>query len=140
MRYREQFSLLNKILPFAADDFGMDAASFQIIFINRLLSTGDLAVDISNDFNSAFSGTNSKFDYADANSLLLKSRLVQDLNFALKPYGLEVDTVFSEKLVFASKQDLIIASKIESKISDIPERILDCMMWIHLKRKRVFES
>jgi hypothetical protein len=135
MSYREQWTQLNRIFPYAMKDFGVNLDSFQTVFISRLITTGDLAIQVSKEYHQKFNGDRT-LSHSRVSSFLMKSALASDWNMLLKNYGIEIDTMVTEKNFFASAEEVYMGSKIETEPSAIPQQILDCMTWIKLKRKR----
>jgi hypothetical protein len=135
MTYREQKNALQKIIPFAIKDFDVNIDSLGLVFISRLITTGDLAISVAKQYETTFQ-EDQNLNHAKVSSLLMKSRLTSDWNTLLKPYQISVDTIYTEKNFFAEKSDVFMWSRVETDSLQIPQNILDCMTWIRLKRKR----
>lgn len=132
LTYNQRFDELKRILPQASTDFCFD--SLKTIFIGRLILSGDLAIKVTNQYRQAF-GENEKIeDYQKVSQFLLESKLTTDLNKLLNTYNISVDKVYPEKIFFTTKKDLCRASKIETDSTSVPEKILDCLIWVGLKR------
>ena len=133
MTYSQRLDEIRMILPKAAKDF--DFASLTSIYFGRLILSGDLAVDITKQYRQKF-GLGDKFpDNATFGEFLVKSKLGTDLDSLLNPYSISVDKVSVEHLFFTTKKDLYWASKIETDISKVPDKILDCMTWVQLTKQ-----
>ena len=135
MTYGQRMNELKKILSLAVKDFNFD--SLTTIDFGRLVLSGDLAIDITNQYRQTF-GTSTKImnsDYGMVKKFLKSSKLATDLNILLKPYSISVDNVSIEKVFFTTKEDLYQLSKIETDTTKVPDRILDCMTWVRLTRK-----
>lgn len=134
MTYRQRLDELKTILPKAATDYNFD--SLTSISFGRLILSGDLAIDITNQYRQKF-GTSDKIkieDYKVVEQFLATSKLSSDLNNLFKPYSISVDKVAIEKLFFTTKKELYWASKIETDSINTPDKILDCMTWVKLTK------
>lgn len=133
--YRQRMNELRIILPVAAREFEFD--SLTSITIGGLTSSGDLAIDITNHYRQLY-GTSDKIEekkYKEIGQFLAKSKLGADLDSLFKPFSISVDKVFPEKLYFTTKEDLYRSSKIETDSAKVPDKILDCLIWVRLTRK-----
>ena len=129
----ERMKELKLILDNANNDFNFD--SLKYIGFGRLILSGDLAVEITNEYVKKF-GTNSKLmDYKTMKQFFIDSKLGYDLNNVFKPYSIIVTDVSLEKLFFTTKKDLYWASRIEIDSSLVPEKIIDCITWVELKKE-----
>lgn len=135
MTYGQRMNELKKILSVAVKDFNFD--SLTTIDFGRLVLSGDLAIDITNQYKQKF-GTSTKitnYDYEMVKKFLKSSKLATDIDSLLKPYSISVVNVSIEKVFFTTKEDLYQLSKIETDTTKVPERILDCMTWVRLTMK-----
>lgn len=133
MSYRQRLEELKLILPTAATDFNFD--SLTGINFGRLVLSGDLAIDVTKQYQQKF-GTSDKLESYETVGLFLKeSKLGSDLDSLFKPYNISVDKVSIEKHFYASREEIFWGSKIETDSVDIPDRILDCMPWVKLTKK-----
>jgi hypothetical protein len=124
---------LTRILPEAQKDYNFD--SLATISMGRLVSTGDLAIDITKSYIKKY-GENYKISsYKDITDFLLSSELVASFNKLFKPYSITVTQIDAEKVFFTTKRELYYSSLIEADSTGIPERILDCITWIYLEKK-----
>lgn len=139
MSYRQQWAEVNKVIPLAMKDFGVNMDSLSTVFISRLITTGDLAIQVSRQYYQRF-GDDRTLSHHKVSSFLMQTALVSEWNAMLQPYGVIVDTVSTEKNFFASKQDVFDASRIETDSLQVPGKILDCMIWIKLKRRRITQT
>ena len=133
MTYAQQFKELKTLLAEAVKDFEFD--SIRSITLGRLITTGDLAIEISNELNLDKKLKNNLNDYPKVVVFLMKSKLTSDFNSLLNPYNIYVDTIYPEKLFFASQKELFTYSKIETDSVQIPDKILDCITGIGLKKE-----
>ena len=133
MTYAQQFKELKTLLAEAVKDFEFD--SIRSITLGRLISTGDLAIEISNELNLDKELKNNLNDYPKVVVFLMKSKLTSDFNSLLNPYNIYVDTIYPEKLFFASQKEIFTYSKIETDSVQIPDKILDCITGIGLKKE-----
>jgi hypothetical protein len=131
--HSERLKELKFILGKASEDFNFD--SLKYLSLGRLVLSGDLAIGITNEYIKRF-GTNRKLmDYKTMKQFFIGSQLGVDLNNVLRPYSIKVMDVSLEKLFFTSKEDLYWASKIEIDSTLVPERIIDCITSVELKRE-----
>jgi hypothetical protein len=139
MTYREQLAQLEKAMPFAMNHFDIQPDYFQFVFLSRLMTMGDLAIDVSKDYDRTFA-QDRKFSHQKMNHFLLHSKLAADWNHVLKQFSVQVDTVFSETLNFGDKKTLYDSNNIEADSSGVPDKLLDCIIWLRLKPKRIYSS
>jgi hypothetical protein len=135
MTYRQRLEELKIVLPKAATDYNFD--SLTSISFGRLILSGDLAIDITNQYRQKF-GTSDKIkveDYKVVEQFLASSKLGADLDKLFKPYSISIDKVSIEKLFFTTKKELYWASKIETDSINTPDKILDCMTWVKLTKR-----
>ncbi len=133
MTYSQRLQELKMILPKAALDFNFD--SLTGISYGRLILSGDLAIDVTNQYRQRFGTSDKLQSYDVVRQFLKESKLGTDLNTLFKDYSITVDNVYSEKLFFTTREDLYWASKIGTDSSDVPEKILDCMTNVKLSKK-----
>ncbi|PSK91007.1 hypothetical protein [Taibaiella chishuiensis] len=131
LTYDEQLNELKLLLPVAATDF--DLKRLDGIGIGRLITTGDLAVRITQQYRERFGDNTTIGSYAKVALFLKQSPLGTDFNTLLQPYGYRVDEISVEKVFFSDKQVLYKQSVISTDADAIPERILDCMTWIRVE-------
>ncbi|MBK7885274.1 MAG: hypothetical protein IPJ81_16955 [Chitinophagaceae bacterium] len=138
LSYQQRMNEMAKILPVAAKDFPFD--SLRSVYIGRLVSTGDLAIDITNEYTKKFGGKAKASDNEivflnnkSASAFLLESKLATDFNTLFKPYSLTVSHVSVEKVFFTSKESIYLSSKVEKDTTSVPDKILDAMIWLDLK-------
>ena len=132
LTYKQRLTELKIILPIAAEDFDID--SLRSIFLGRLVSSGDLAIEITNQYRQKFGKVDKISDYEKFNQFLKESKLATDLNEVFKAYSVSVDKIYPEHSFFTTKQNLMSSSKIESDSTTVPNSILDCLIWIGLER------
>lgn len=130
--YRQRLSELKLILPSAKKDFDFDLIGS--IYLGRLVQNGDIAIEITNQYLEKFGQPQKITDYKKVESFLKKSQLGVDFNKIFNPYSIYVEGVSTEKLQFFPKKELLFMSKVESDTTNIPEKILDCMTWVMLKK------
>jgi hypothetical protein len=133
LTYRQRMNELEKLLPAAARDFNFD--SLQSVSLGRLVLSGDLAVDVTEQFME--SGYDEQLPKYDVASLFVKESILQDdLNRLFAPYSIEVDRVSIEKLFYTTKKELLNLNVLEKDTAIIPSKIVDCITWVRLKRVR----
>ncbi|MBG9377905.1 hypothetical protein I5907_16815 [Panacibacter sp. DH6] len=129
--YRERMEHLRIILPFASKDYKMD--SLKSIYFGRLVNNGDIAIYLTKNYRMKFGKSDKISNYSTISRFIEKSKLCSDINLIFKPYSISVKKVMVEKVFFTSKKELNRTSKIETKPSEINDKILDCLTWISLK-------
>lgn len=132
--YRKRLEELRVILPRAARDFNFD--SLESVSLGRLVSTGDLAIAVTNQYRRQFGYRHKIEPYRTVAGFMKESAIGTDLNRLFKPYFLTVDHVSIEKLFFATQKELYGASRIETDSAYVPEKILDCITWVTMKKQQ----
>jgi hypothetical protein len=132
LSYDQQQALLAKILPFAMRDFNVDPDSLNTIFVSRLITSGDLAVRIAQQYDREFAADRS-LTHAKVSSFLMRTDLVKDWNNLLSAHQVAVDTVYTEKNFFTAKEQVFMWSTIKTDSLTVPNQLLDCMIWLRLK-------
>lgn len=128
LTYEQQLEELETLLPEAAKDF--DMSRLKGIGIGRLVSTGDLAAHIAQQYYERFGGNTSIGSYSKVALFLKQSPLGADMNRLLHPFGHNVDHISVEKVFFTSRRDLYQHSILSTDTSLIPEQVLDCLTWV----------
>jgi hypothetical protein len=123
--YSQQRKEFVRILAAASSDFNMQ--SLNTIGIGRLITTGDLDIKITSQFYAI------KFN-EELNAFLAHSALADDINAILKTYGLKVDKVVTEKQVYLPQQDVFKYSVIETDPKNIPEEMIDAIVYLKLAK------
>jgi hypothetical protein len=131
--YRQVMNELQMILPVAGKDYNFD--SLRSIYIGRLVQIGDAAIEVTKQYAAKFGQPQKITDYRKVETFLKVSKLGEDFSKLLDPYAFDVENVATEKLIFTSKKELLYMSKVEIDTTEIPEKIMDCMTRIILKRK-----
>ena len=133
MTYGKRFSELKLILPRASKDFNFDSLNY--ISYGRLVQSGDLAIEITKEYKQKYATfKNLSTDYNKFEEFLITSKLGKDLASIFKPYSMIVASASVEKLFLTTKKDLYWASKIETDSAEVPDKILDCMTSVKLKK------
>ncbi len=130
--YATRMAELDAILPTAFTEFEFD--SLSSIEMGRLISHGDLVIDVTNQYLKKFEVKKPLQDYKTTAAFLKQSKLADDFNTIFKPYSVEVVGVSIEKLFFTSSNQIYSISKIETDSSAVPEELLDCITWVSLKK------
>ena len=133
--YKQIIQELKLVLPAAKKDFNFD--SLNSISYGRLILSGDLAVVVSQEYLQKF-GVKSMEEgpkYRQIYDFLQGSKLVHDVNSVFKPYSIAVNKVSFEKAFFTDKGELYWASKVETDSILVPDKILDCMLFVSLKKQ-----
>ncbi|MEP2026079.1 MAG: hypothetical protein ABJH98_19970 [Reichenbachiella sp.] len=134
LTYHQQMKQLKTILPYAAKDYNFDSLSG--VFVGRLVQTGDLAIQVTNEYLEAFDGYGSTAttQYDTIASFLATSKLGRDFNKLFDLYGLTAVGTSVEKVFYTEMHESI---KIDSaQHSQWPEKILDAMTWVKLGQRR----
>jgi hypothetical protein len=130
--YDERLKELETILPVINERYSLD--SLKSIYMGRLIYYGDLAISVTKAYHEHYdSGKKSENDEA-ISSFLMKTRLANDFDKLLKPYAISLKQISSEKIFFADKTELLTLSKVTNKADSIPEKILDCMIWLKIDK------
>ncbi len=135
MSYLQRMTELKAILKEGSKDFNFD--SLNSISFGRLILSGDLAVQVTRQYRQTIGlgdDVHNK-DYKKVIKFMQQSKLATDLNEIFQLYLISVENVFLEKIFFASKKELYSLSKIEADIETVPDKILDCIVWVGLKKK-----
>jgi hypothetical protein len=128
--YDDRMEELIRVLSVAKYDYNID--SLTTVILGRLITTDNLAIDITNDFTNRYSNNYKITDYKPISDFLLDSKLAHDLNTIFKPYSKKIENIDIEKVFFTNKAEFMhMNSKVDS--TKVPERILDCLTWIRLK-------
>ena len=129
--YKTRINELKRIIKCAKSDYDLDSVSS--IGVGRLISTGDLAISITNEYINKYGNDFKPIDYKRVTDFLLDSKLTRDINEILKPYSKRVKMIECEKIFFTTKEDLYWASIVETDSTLVPDKLLDCMTWIILE-------
>lgn len=133
LTYGEQLQQLQAILPYAARDYNFDSLSG--IYLGRLVQTGDLAIQVTNEYLEAFDGyaSTATTQYDTIASFLTSSKLGRDFNKLFTPHGLKVVGTSVEKVFYTEIYESI---KIDSALhSQFPDKVLDAMVWVRLEKQ-----
>jgi hypothetical protein len=126
--YKQQLNELSMILKKSLEDFNLSQVQY-ICF--ELSSNGDLAINITNQFMKSKT-KNRKY----IEQILLNSQFCSDLNNILKPYSIAIEQISIEKFSLISKEIFYEVCRIETKETKIPDKILDCMVYVEVKQKK----
>jgi len=130
--HAQRITELKAILPTASTEFDLD--SLSSIDMGRLISHGDLTIEITNQYLQKFEVKKPLQDYQTTAAFLKESKLADDFNTLLQPYSILVSGVSIEKLFFTSSSSIYSNCKIETDSSAVPEEVMDCMTWVTLKK------
>lgn len=136
LTFRQRLNELVTILRKASSEYDFD--SLNGIFIGRLIQTGDLAIEITKQYNEQIGAPSfiRTVDYENISKFLGKSKLADEFNILLEPYSLTVGNIGVEKVFFTHKEELVqmnIATVTDT--SDYPDKILDCLTSVALQKK-----
>lgn len=131
--HSENLNLLRLILVQINQDFKLD--SLSSIYLGRLISHGDLAIQVTKQYHKNFSKSVKIGKYEPIFSFLTRSQIATDFNYLFEKYKLKVKHVSAEKIFFASKSECLRYSKVETDSTKIPTKILDGMTYIKLMKK-----
>lgn len=133
--YVQRLNEFKLILQRAEQDYNFD--SLTDMSLGRLILSGDLAVILTKEFKNTFVDKKqiATTEYQEISNFLLESTLTRDLNIVFKPYQKAVKKIRIEKVFFASKKELMRYSNTTIDTSQIPENILDFMIWIEFENK-----
>lgn len=135
MTYRQWMQELSTILPVAQQDYNFD--SLQSLFLGRLVYNGDIAIYVTKEYRKKVGKKENirTTDYKKIEEFLTESKLAADLNELFNPYNISVSGFSIEKVFFTTKKELLQVSAVETDPSIIPDKILDCITWVKLKKK-----
>jgi hypothetical protein len=132
MLYKQRLEELKIIFSSATADFNFD--SLTNINFGRLVLSGDLAIELTKQYQQKYGTSDQLQSYETVGQFLKESKLGSDLNNLFKPYSVSVDKVSIEKLFYVSKEEIFWGSKLETDSVNIPNKILDCITWVKLKK------
>lgn len=129
LSYKQQINEFKMILQKAVEDF--DFNNLHYLFFGVLSSSGDLAISLTNQYVMQFGK-----DVTDqrVKQFLKVSQLVFDINSCLKPFSILVEDISIEKSYFVSSKELFKTSEIETDQMLVPNSILNCYIYVKLKR------
>ncbi len=132
--YSQRLREMKLILPESTKDFNPD--SLMSISVGRLILTGDLAVEITEQYRTRFGESEiiNTSDYGKISDFLLETQLANDMNELFSPYSVSVAKITIEKAFFTTKNELLHNSRVERNLAEIPDKILDCIVWIRFKK------
>ncbi|GCC53455.1 hypothetical protein SanaruYs_36990 [Chryseotalea sanaruensis] len=126
--YAERLKELKLILPSIDQKYSLD--SLKSIYLGRLIYYGDLAISVTKSYQEQYDTSKKIEDYEAISTFLMKTKLADDFNTLLKPYAVSIKKISAEKIFFATKTELLTLNKISYNRDSIPDKILDCMIWI----------
>lgn len=133
LTYHQQMRQLKTILPYAAKDYNFDSLSG--VYVGRLVQTGDLAIQVTNEYLEAFDGyaSTATTQYDTIASFLATSQLGQDFNKLFDPYDITVVDTSVEKVFYTELHESI---TIDSTLhTQFPDKVLDAMVWLKVGKK-----
>ena len=132
MTYQQQMETLRLILKESSKEF--DLSKMRNISL-MLLSSGDLAIEITEQYTKRFGTKVSTSKYRELEKILVGSRLKSDLDKLFKPYSVFTDRIAIEKVYFTNKKDFLTKSKANTTVK-VPDAILNCFIYINLNQKK----
>ena len=133
--HKQRFKELKLILTKASKDFNFDSLNY--IRFGRLVQSGDLAIEITEEYKQKHKSFKNLFiNYNKFEKFLVTSKLGRDIESVFKPYSIAVESVSIEKLFLTTRKDLYWASAVETNSTEVPDKILDCMTVVGLKKKK----
>ncbi len=126
--YEDRLRAIRTILPYINKKYRLD--SLKSIYLGRLIYYGDLAISVTEAYNREYSSHKKIEDYQAISTFLLETQLAYDFNELLKPYAVSIQKISPEKIFFADKRELLSLSKVKHNQDSIPDKILDCMLWL----------
>ena len=85
---QERMEYLKIILPYASKDYNISL--LKLINFDRLVSNGDLAIDVTKEYKKKFGPSEKIGSYKNISTFLEKSKLCTDINSIFKPYLVSV--------------------------------------------------
>ncbi|MBI2259131.1 MAG: hypothetical protein HYU67_09570 [Flavobacteriia bacterium] len=123
---------LSKIIPEIKKSYTLD--SLKSIYLGRLISNGDLAIQVTKQYRKRFGKSNVIAKYSTVFDFFLTSQIAIDFNRLLNPYELKVKKITAEKIFFGSQSECKRYSIIESDSTQMPLKILDGMVYINVSK------
>lgn len=137
LTYEEHLNQLRMLLSEAAQDYNFD--SLGTVYVGRLINTGSLAIDITEEYLAVFgdSGSSTTTTYPEIAAFITQSKLGRDIDELFRPYGLYVSGASVEKVFFTPLTKPLAIDTTRDRRTNTPDRLLDAITWISLKK---FES
>ncbi|MEO9965790.1 MAG: hypothetical protein ABJF11_08380 [Reichenbachiella sp.] len=134
LTYEKQLDQMRLILPVAAKAYNLD--SLRGIYLGRLVQSGDLAIEVTIEYLQIFGGyaSTATTEYEKIGVFLSKSKLGQDWNEILQPYGLQVTGASVEKVFYTRPYGPIKIDSSRYSNIEIPDQLLDCMTWLEIRK------
>jgi hypothetical protein len=133
MTYQQQMEALHLILKESSKEF--DLSKTRSISL-MLLCSGDLAIEVTDQYTKRFGTKVSTSKYRELENILAGSQLKPDLDELFIPYSVFTDRIAIEKVYFTNKKDFLAKSKANSTVK-IPNAILSCFIYITLKKTEI---
>jgi hypothetical protein len=131
--FKKRLQYLELLLGCIYTDLQIENCS-SIFLKLGLLSSGDMAIDITNLYQKEY-GHNITNDYLSVGNIIQNSIYVQNINSIFIPFDFTVSKIYVEKLFFSQKKSLIKASEIETDLDSVPNEVLDCSIVVELTKK-----
>lgn len=133
MTWSQQLRELEAMMPVITKEFFLD--SLGSISLGRLCHTGDADADVTRLYRDKVTKSRKIPSYRLISQFLLHTALTSRLNELLLPYGLKVKAYSLEKVFFIPKNSVISDTRFETAVTDIPDFLLDAMVWVTIQRK-----
>ena len=130
MTYRQQMEALRLILKESSKEFAL--SKMRNISL-MLLYSGDLAIEVTEQYTKRFGMKGTITKYRELAKILADSRLNSDLNKLLEPYSVFIDRISVEEVYSVNKKTFLAESKIDATIK-VPKNILNCFIYLDLKK------
>ena len=107
------------------------------MFLGRLVQTGDLAIQVTNEYLDTFGGyvSTATTEYDTIASFLATSQLGRDFNKLFAPYDVSVVGTSVEKVFYTEFYESI---KIDLRhaLTVFLKKILDAITWVRLEKNK----
>jgi len=132
--YKERLLELQSILEVALKEYSPGPT--VSVGIGRLINTGDLAIDVTKEDIQQYGDDYDVWvnEYKKISSFLLRSKLGRDMDSLFGPYNLCTEEISVEKVFFSTSKELYGYTIPGTGQKNAPDRILDCITWVELKK------
>lgn len=132
MTYRQQMEALRLILKESSKEFDLSKMRYMSLM---LLSSGDLAIEVTEQYTKRFGMKGTITQYRELEKILAESRLNSDLDKLLEPYSVFIDRISVEEVYAANKKTFLAESKVDATIK-VPKNILNCIIHLDINLKK----
>lgn len=129
LSYNTQYRFLELIFGKASEEVSFSRLGF--IDINTLPETGDLAIAVTRQLLQENENLEEQLkDYEKVSDLLMGTKITSDFNALLQPYQMKVNEYDLEKVFLMNRTHLSKEAKLETRPEEIPDKVLEAIVWI----------